>query len=72
MSLLEFVFTDVWHFFGCFAILLAIAILFNRKPNVTNFYEIVVKGDDDDEEPYSCADIACEKKARTDMWKRDV
>ena len=72
MSLLEFMFTDVWHFAGCFAILLVLASLFTRRPNVTNFYEVVPRNGNEEEASGEEVDEAVEEQARTDMWKHDV
>ena len=67
MRLLEFMFTDIWHFAGCFAILYLLVSMF-RRPNVTNFYEFKAKAKND----YDETDKITEEQARADMWKRNV
>lgn len=76
MRLLEFMFIDVWHYVGCFAVLLVIASIICRRPNVTNLYEVPLEywkniekenADEDNRDP---AEI--EKEAAEKMWKRDV
>lgn len=76
MALLEFVFKDVWHFFGCMAILIVVASIFARRPNVTNLYEVPLeywkdmKKPDAEEKNRDPDEVRAQ--AEKDMWKRDV
>ena len=71
MRLLEFMFADVWHFFGCLIILIVISDMIPNRPHVNNYYGRVKDSEEDTAEA-SDADDKAEEKARSDMWKRDV
>lgn len=69
LEILRFVFTDFWHFAGFLILLVVIISPLYRRPNVTNVYELPIQDDDEDK---AKKEADAEKKARSDMWKRDA